>query len=289
MWYIKDSLPYQIEFPEIRMIDDYPNSVWIIKNGDLPYKNGFAEMLGIDGGASSVWEIKNGELPYKEAFPYLYKFTDTPMTAWRIDDDIPYMKAFPELYEPHMDIPHEFEIITVVLDNNYSHKIILDDCMTSEGKQMILTKFNKEVQKKALGDEKPITCRPADLIEPQLEKLEAEMKQYKIQDEDVLSYALFPQVATEFFKYRDAQKDKVEFLCNECCDFGCTDRKACYENVSRKNLGIEGKDFICKSPEGNKGYSFSRAMENPAFIGLKEIFHDKNDLKQIELKMMKKY
>lgn len=33
------------------------------------------------------------------------------------------------------------------------------------------------------------------------------------------------------------EKDKVEFLCNECCDFGCTARKACYENVSRKNLG----------------------------------------------------
>ena len=70
--------------------------------------------------------------------------------------------------------------------------------------------FNKEVQKKAIGDEKPITCRPADLIPPELDKLAAEMAQYRQQDEDVLSYALFPQVATEFFKYREAQQTKVD-------------------------------------------------------------------------------
>ena len=70
--------------------------------------------------------------------------------------------------------------------------------------------FNKEVQKKAIGDEKPITCRPADLLKPELKTIEAEMAQWKDQDEDVLSYALFPQVATEFFKYRAAQKTKVD-------------------------------------------------------------------------------
>ena len=70
--------------------------------------------------------------------------------------------------------------------------------------------FNKEVQKKAIGDKEPITCRPADLLEPELDKIEAEMAQWKEQDEDVLSYALFPQVATEFFKYRKAQKTKVD-------------------------------------------------------------------------------
>ena len=70
--------------------------------------------------------------------------------------------------------------------------------------------FNPEVQKKCIGDEKPITCRPADLIKPQLADIEKEMAQYKQQDEDVLSYALFPQVATEFFKYREAQQNKVD-------------------------------------------------------------------------------
>ena len=66
--------------------------------------------------------------------------------------------------------------------------------------------FNPEVQKKCIGDAEPITCRPADLIKPQLADIEKEMAQYKQQDEDVLSYALFPQVATEFFKYREAQQ-----------------------------------------------------------------------------------
>ncbi len=70
--------------------------------------------------------------------------------------------------------------------------------------------FNPEVQKKAIGDEEPITCRPADLIPNELETLEKEMEQYKWQDEDVLSYALFPQVAVEFFKYREAQKTKID-------------------------------------------------------------------------------
>lgn len=70
--------------------------------------------------------------------------------------------------------------------------------------------FDKEIQKKVIGDKKPITCRPADLIEPELNKLEAEMSQWKEQDEDVLSYALFPQVAIDFFKYREAQKTKVD-------------------------------------------------------------------------------
>ncbi|MEY8336614.1 oxaloacetate decarboxylase subunit alpha [Lachnospiraceae bacterium 62-35] len=70
--------------------------------------------------------------------------------------------------------------------------------------------FNSEVQKKIIGDETPITCRPADLIPPQLPQFEKECAQWKQQDEDVLSYALFPKVAEEFFKYRAAQQTKVD-------------------------------------------------------------------------------
>ena len=70
--------------------------------------------------------------------------------------------------------------------------------------------FNPEVQKKCIGDVEPITCRPADLIPPQLEKLKEEIASYMQQDEDVLTYALFPQVAMDYFKYRDAQQTKVD-------------------------------------------------------------------------------
>ena len=69
----------------------------------------------------------------------------------------------------------------------------------------------------------------------------------------------------------DEQKKKVEFLCNECCWFGCYDRKNCYENVSRKSLGEKCEDHICVSPDAQKGYSFSSAMENPGFIGIADI------------------
>ena len=70
--------------------------------------------------------------------------------------------------------------------------------------------FNPEVQKKCIGNAEIITCRPADLIPDELDTLRGEMAQWSEQDEDVLSYALFPQVATDFFKYREAQKKKVD-------------------------------------------------------------------------------
>ena len=69
----------------------------------------------------------------------------------------------------------------------------------------------------------------------------------------------------------DVQKAKVEFLCNECCYIGCKDRKSCYENVSRKSLGEECPDHICRAPGGNDGYLFSKAMNNPGFIGIDDI------------------
>ena len=68
-----------------------------------------------------------------------------------------------------------------------------------------------------------------------------------------------------------SQKNKVEFLCNECCWIGCGDRRRCYENVSRQNLGEECPDFPCQAPGGLEGYRFSRAMASPAFIGLEDI------------------
>ena len=69
----------------------------------------------------------------------------------------------------------------------------------------------------------------------------------------------------------DTQKQKVEFLCNECCSFDCSARKKCYENVSRKSLGEDVEDHRCISPDAAKGYRFSEAMKNPGFIGISDI------------------
>ena len=68
-------------------------------------------------------------------------------------------------------------------------------------------------------------------------------------------------------------KDKVEFLANECCWIGCRDRRACYEAVSRKNLGEAAPEHCCAAPDAAGGYQFSKAMANPAFIGIADILN----------------
>ena len=116
----------------------------------------------------------------------------------------------PPLVTPSSQIVGTQAVLNVVAGERYkmvtkeSKKLLSGECGQT------VKPFNPEVQKKCIGDTEPITCRPADLIEPQLEKLEAEMSQWKQQDEDVLSYALFPQVATDFFKYREAQRTKID-------------------------------------------------------------------------------
>ena len=116
----------------------------------------------------------------------------------------------PPLVTPSSQIVGTQAVLNVVSGESYK-------MVTKESKKLLsgefgqtVKPFDKEVQKKCIGDTKPITCRPADLIKPQLADIEKEMAQYKQQDEDVLSYALFPQVATEFFKYREAQQNKVD-------------------------------------------------------------------------------
>ncbi|RZT01014.1 oxaloacetate decarboxylase subunit alpha [Cuneatibacter caecimuris] len=116
----------------------------------------------------------------------------------------------PPLVTPSSQIVGTQAVLNVISGERYK-------MITKESKALLKGEYgqtvkpvNPEVQRKALGGEKPITCRPADLLKPELATIEAEMSQWKEQDEDVLSYALFPQVATEFFKYRQAQKTKVD-------------------------------------------------------------------------------
>lgn len=118
----------------------------------------------------------------------------------------------PPLVTPSSQIVGTQAVFNVLMGERYK-------VATKETKDILLGNygqtvkpFNPEVVDKVLGEDKKnaITCRPADLLEPQLDKIEEEMKEYKWQDEDVLSYALFPQVALDFFKYREAQKDKVD-------------------------------------------------------------------------------
>ena len=118
----------------------------------------------------------------------------------------------PPLVTPSSQIVGTQAVLNVLQGERYK-------MITKESKKVLMGEFgqtikpfNPEVQKKAIGDATPITCRPADLIEPQLEKFKNDpvVPKYQQQDEDVLSYALFPAVATECFKYREAQQKKVD-------------------------------------------------------------------------------
>ena len=116
----------------------------------------------------------------------------------------------PPLVTPSSQIVGTQAVLNVVTGERYK-------MCTKESKALVRGEYGQsvkpvdpEVKKKVIGDEKQITCRPADLLENELDKIEKEMIQYKKQDEDVLTYALFPQVATDFFKYREAQDKKVD-------------------------------------------------------------------------------
>ena len=69
---------------------------------------------------------------------------------------------------------------------------------------------NEEVRKMAIGDDKVITCRPADLLKPEMDKYREEIRDQATCEEDVLSYALFPKVAPKFFEYRSAHQTKID-------------------------------------------------------------------------------
>lgn len=116
----------------------------------------------------------------------------------------------PPLVTPSSQIVGTQAVMNVLSGERYkivpkeSKKIMLGEFGTT------VKPFNAEVQKKIIGDEEPISVRPADLIKPQLADFEKECALWKKQDEDVLSYALFPKVAKEFFEYRQAQESGID-------------------------------------------------------------------------------
>lgn len=116
----------------------------------------------------------------------------------------------PPLVTPSSQIVGTQAVFNVLMGERYKMATKETKALLSGEYGQTVKPFNPEIQKKVIGDKKPITCRPADNLEPGLAKFEKEMAQYKTQDEDVLSYALFPQVATDFFKYREAQNTKVD-------------------------------------------------------------------------------
>ena len=118
----------------------------------------------------------------------------------------------PPLVTPSSQIVGTQAVLNVITGERYKMTL-------KEAKRLILGEFgqtvkpvNPEVKKRIVENEPTITCRPADLIAPQLSQFEKECAQWKQQDEDVLTYAMFPSVARDYFQYRNAQQTKIDLM-----------------------------------------------------------------------------
>ena len=127
--------------------------------------------------------------------------------------EVPRVRAdagYPPLVTPTSQIVGTQAVFNVLMGERYKN-------VTKEFKGVVRGDYGKTpvaidpaFVKKIIGDEKQITCRPADLIKPELDSLREKVKPWAEQDEDVLSYALFEQVATKFFEYRKNQKYGID-------------------------------------------------------------------------------
>ncbi len=124
-------------------------------------------------------------------------------------EEVPRVRAdvgYPPLVTPSSQIVGTQAVFNVIMGERYK-------TVTKEFKGIVRGDYGKSPVaidpafiKKIIGDEEPITCRPADRLSPELEQLRGEIAQYMEQEEDVLSYALFPEVSKKFFAYRKAKK-----------------------------------------------------------------------------------
>jgi oxaloacetate decarboxylase alpha subunit len=133
------------------------------------------------------------------------KYMEVLQEIPRVRDDL----GMPPLVTPSSQIVGTQAVLNVLMGERYK-------VLSKETKELLKGNYgatplpmNPEVQAK-VGDEPIITCRPADLLEPELEQLTAEVADYKEQDEDVLTYALFGQTAVDNFKRRSALRNKID-------------------------------------------------------------------------------
>ena len=128
-------------------------------------------------------------------------------------EEVPRVRAdvgYPPLVTPSSQIVGTQAVFNVIMGERYK-------LVTKEFKGIVRGEYGKTAVpidpafvKKIIGDEKPITYRPADDLKPELDQLRAEIAQYIEQDEDVLSYALFPEVSKKFFEFRKAKKYNLD-------------------------------------------------------------------------------
>lgn len=134
------------------------------------------------------------------------KYEEVLQEVPRVREDL----GFPPLVTPSSQIVGTQAVLNVIMGERYK-------MISKETKGIVRGEYGKtpvdiapEMVKKIIGDEKRITCRPADKLEPELDKLRKECAEWIEQEEDVLSYALFGQVAEKFFEQRRAAKYKID-------------------------------------------------------------------------------
>ncbi|MCH5351199.1 MAG: oxaloacetate decarboxylase subunit alpha [Clostridiales bacterium] len=128
-------------------------------------------------------------------------------------EEVPRVRAdmgFPPLVTPSSQIVGTQAVLNVLSGERYK-------TVTKETKGVVAGEYGKlpvepdaKIIKKIIGDTPRITCRPADNIPPELDKYKKEIEEYAIQEEDVLTYALFPQLAIPFFKMREAKMHGID-------------------------------------------------------------------------------
>ena len=128
--------------------------------------------------------------------------------------EVPRVRAelgYPPLVTPTSQIVGTQAVFNVVMGERY--KVV-----PNEVKNYVLGYYGRppaeidpEIKKKIIGDEEPITCRPADLLEPMIEKARKEIGRFAEKEEDILSYCLFPQVAEKFLKERAVKRSGIDF------------------------------------------------------------------------------
>lgn len=167
------------------------------------------KVLGVDAN-TLVYQVPGGMLSnlisQLEQQNKLDSFDEVLKEVPRVREDL----GYPPLVTPTSQIVGTQAVFNVITGERYKMipKEVKDYVKGLYGEPPVPIK--DDIKQKIIGDEEAVLCRPADLIEPQLKSIEEEMKEYLEQEEDVLSYALFPQVAMNFFKNRWAEKYKIE-------------------------------------------------------------------------------
>lgn len=195
-----------LELKKLAEISDYFKDIKekYIKNGMLNYK-----VTSVDPNAL-IYQVPGGMLSNLLSQLKLQqmedKYEEVLKEVPRVREDL----GYPPLVTPMSQMIGTQAVMNVIMGERYKMipKEIKEYVKGQYGRSP--SKINEEIVKKIIGEEKPITCRPADLIEPQFNKFKDEIKEFATSTEDILSYALFPEVAKKFLEERWSKKYKIE-------------------------------------------------------------------------------